>query len=62
MSLYRLEVEKTGEKVIIRSHSNRAELFGSPFKIEFYKNDTLLISANARGLLRIEHLRRKPQP
>lgn len=32
-----------------------------PFRIDFYQNDVLSVSVNAKGLLNFEHLRAKPQ-
>ncbi len=37
----------------------RVVVAGNPFRADFYSDDTLVLSANARGLLRFEHTRRK---
>lgn len=39
---------------------NRASIKRDPFKIDFYNNDQLKVSVNARGLMRFEHFRSKP--
>lgn len=39
--------------------SDRAVLIPNPFRVDFYKNNILVLSANAKGLMRMEHLRTK---
>lgn len=59
----RLEVtEKTTEKIVVQSGHNKAEIFANPFRVDLYRNKELVISTNARGLMRFEHLRHKPEP
>ena len=55
-------VEKSDETVTVKSGPNKAVLFHSPFKVDLYSHDQLVISANARGLMRFEHIRTKPEP
>lgn len=38
---------------------NKVVITAVPFKIEFYKADTLVAVVNARGLFTFEHLRNK---
>ena len=38
----------------------RAILTFNPVRLDFYQADTLVLSTNARGLLKFEHLRHKP--
>jgi len=54
--------EKTENSVIIKSGPNKAVLMGAPFRLDLYSGDQLTISANARGLMKFEHHRTKPQP
>lgn len=59
----RLEVlEKTSEKAVVKSGENKVEIFANPFRVDVYRGTELLISTNARGLMRFEHLRPKPAP
>ncbi|XP_063237643.1 neutral alpha-glucosidase AB [Bacillus rossius redtenbacheri] len=60
--LARLEVtERTPDYVVVTAGPNKVQLFGAPFRLDFYSHGTLVVSANARGLMRFEHLRSKPQ-
>ncbi|KAG7201657.1 hypothetical protein KM043_004387 [Ampulex compressa] len=54
-------VEKTGEHVTVKNGDGKAVLFVNPFRVDVYSQDVLVISANARGLMRFEHLRPKPE-
>lgn len=61
--LTKLEVvEKAASQISIVNGQNKAVIHVSPFKIDLYSGDQLVISANARGLMRFEHLRTKPEP
>lgn len=53
-------VEKTAESITVVKGANKAVLYIDPFKVDVYSQDVLTISANARGLMRFEHLRTKP--
>ncbi|NP_001153434.1 alpha glucosidase II alpha subunit-like precursor [Nasonia vitripennis] len=55
-------VEKTATHITVANGANKAILFVSPFKIDLYSGDHLIISTNARGLMRFEHMRTKPEP
>lgn len=46
-------------KVILTAGTNKAVIHAEPFTIDFYKNDVLFVTTNAKGLLRVEHLRKK---
>ena len=39
--------------------NGKAVLTYSPFRLDFYRGDDLLLSTNARGLLKYEHQRHK---
>lgn len=52
-------VEKTAESITVVKGENKAILYVNPFKINLYSQGVLTISANARGLMRFEHLRTK---
>lgn len=53
-------VEKTAESITVSKGENKAVLYINPFKVDLYSQGVLTISANARGLMRFEHLRTKP--
>ncbi|KAH0541134.1 neutral alpha-glucosidase AB [Cotesia glomerata] len=55
-------VETTSDHVTVKSGSNKVILYFSPFKVDLYSDEQLVISTNARGLMRFEHLRTKPAP
>jgi len=56
----RIQRETDGEIVII-SEKNKAVIHGDPFRIDFYENDVLVVSVNAKNWLYFEHLRPKTQ-
>lgn len=53
-------VEKTAEHITFTNGENKVILYATPFRVDFYSQDVLVISANAKGLMRFEHLRTKP--
>lgn len=55
-------IEKSSEKAVVRSGTNKVEIFANPFRVDVYRGSELVISTNARGLMRFEHLRTKPAP
>jgi mannosyl-oligosaccharide alpha-1,3-glucosidase len=57
-----IKVTSTASEVIVVSGGNKAIIYNSPFKMEFYQGDTLSTSVNSRGLMTFEHLRVKPEP
>lgn len=52
--------ESSDSQIIVTCGVNKAVIHAVPFKIDFYSNDVLTVSANAKGLFRLEHLRTKP--
>lgn len=54
--------EKSESQIVITAGANRAVIVAKPFRIDFYQNDVLTVSANAKGLMRFEHTRTKPVP
>lgn len=54
--------ERADNELVITSGTSKAIVTGTPFKIDFYQNEKLSLSINAKGLMRFEHLRKKPQP
>ncbi|CAG2067395.1 unnamed protein product, partial [Timema podura] len=61
-SLAKLEVlERSAEHVTIKSGDNKVKVYGAPFRLDFFSGDHLVISSNARGLMRFEHIRQKPE-
>ncbi|XP_049774510.1 neutral alpha-glucosidase AB [Schistocerca cancellata] len=60
--LERLEVkERAAEYVIVSSGNIKAKIYGTPFRVDFYHGDSLAITANAKGLMKFEHIRIKPE-
>lgn len=55
-------VSQDSEKVIISSGPNKAVIYGSPFRIDLFSGDQLVIRANAQGLMKFEHYRLKTNP
>lgn len=55
-------VDKSEESVTVNSGPNKAVLYLKPFRVDLFSRDKLVISANARGLMRFEHIRKKPEP
>nr|CAD7440543.1 unnamed protein product [Timema bartmani] len=61
-SLAKLEVlERSAEHVTIKAGDNKVKIYATPFRLDFYSGDHLVISSNARGLMRFEHIRQKPE-
>lgn len=61
-SLDKLEIEeRTAEFVSVKSGQNKVIIYAIPFTIKVYSGDELVITANARGLMRFEHMRHKPE-
>ncbi|XP_066584343.1 neutral alpha-glucosidase AB isoform X2 [Prorops nasuta] len=55
-------VEKATDHIVLVSGNSKAILYANPFRVDVYAGDALIISANARGLMRFEHLRTKKEP
>ncbi|XP_035208947.1 neutral alpha-glucosidase AB-like isoform X2 [Stegodyphus dumicola] len=53
-------VSQDSEKLVVQFGPNKIILNGSPFRMDIFSNDQLVISANARGLMKFEHYRPKP--
>nr|XP_029729830.1 neutral alpha-glucosidase AB-like [Aedes albopictus] len=53
-------IESSKSDITIRDGSNRAVIQVNPFSIDFYDQDKLVVSANAKGMLKFEHSRPKP--
>lgn len=54
-------VERTADHVIVTNGGNKVILYAIPFRVDLYSQDLLVVSANARGLMRFEHYRTKPK-
>lgn len=52
--------EKSDSEIVVVCGKNKAVVHAIPFKIDFYSDNVLTVSANAKGLFRFEHLRKKP--
>lgn len=63
MITYRITVHENSDKTLtVSAGNNKAIVFATPFRIDFYTGDQLTLSANAKGLMRFEHIRTKPPP
>ncbi|XP_015112799.1 neutral alpha-glucosidase AB [Diachasma alloeum] len=51
--------ESQSDHVTVTSGPSKAIIHFSPFRVDLYSDDHLVVSANARGLMRFEHLRTK---
>lgn len=51
--------EKTDDHTTVTNGPSKIVIYHTPLKIDSYFGDQLVISANARGLMRFEHLRTK---
>ncbi|XP_054006859.1 neutral alpha-glucosidase AB [Hylaeus anthracinus] len=54
-------VERTSDHITVKNGVNKVILYPTPFKVDLYSEDALVVSANARGLMRFEHHRVKPK-
>ncbi|XP_031625087.1 neutral alpha-glucosidase AB-like isoform X1 [Contarinia nasturtii] len=55
----RIKVTESKTDIIITCGQNKAVIHATPFKIDFYRNEMLFVSANAKGLFKFEHYRTK---
>ena len=54
-------VSRDSEKIVLGlADSARAILHFTPLRVDFYSGDKLVLSTNARGMMKFEHLRHKP--
>ncbi|XP_017491998.1 PREDICTED: neutral alpha-glucosidase AB-like [Rhagoletis zephyria] len=56
-----IKVHEGDTEFTITSGPNKAVVTADPFRVDFYQNDILTVSVNAKGLMTFEHLRPKPQ-
>jgi alpha 1,3-glucosidase len=54
-------IEKTAEFISVKAGAKRVVIHAIPFRVDLFSEDQLVISANARGLMRFEHIRPKPE-
>lgn len=54
-------IERTAELVSIEAGANKVTVHAIPFHVDLFSGDELVISVNARGLMRFEHMRLKPE-
>ncbi|GLH04970.1 uncharacterized protein GBIM_10615, partial [Gryllus bimaculatus] len=54
-------IEQTADHVTVQAGANEAKVFAAPFRVDLYSHGQLVISSNARGLLKFEHYRKKPE-
>lgn len=53
-------VDRSAQGVTVKFGSHRAVVSAKPLKIDVYNGDDLVVSTNARGLLKFEQYRSKP--
>ena len=53
------EVSRDAEKIVLGLGSSKAILHFKPLRVDFYSGDNLVLSTNARGMLKFEHLRHR---
>lgn len=59
--LCRIKVtEKSDSEIVVVCGKNKAVVHAVPFKVDFYSDGVLSVTANAKGLFNFEHLRKKP--
>ncbi|XP_050734554.1 neutral alpha-glucosidase AB-like [Eriocheir sinensis] len=54
-------VDRSEEGFTLKFGSSHAVVQAKPLKVDVYSGNTLVVSANARGLLKFEHYRKKPE-
>lgn len=54
-------IEKTAEFISVMAGMNKVTVHAIPFRVDLFSGDQLVISVNARGLMRFEHMRPKPE-
>lgn len=52
-------VERTSDHATVLNGNGKAVVYFNPFRVDLYSDNVLVISANARGLMRFEHQRIK---
>lgn len=55
-------LEQTADHLTIQAGPNEAKIYSVPFRVDLYSHGQLVVSSNARGLLKFEHYRQKPEP
>ena len=55
--------DQSEEGFTVESHdgSNKAVVRAKPFQVDFYSRGVLVVSSNAKGLIKFEHTRKKPE-
>lgn len=56
-----VQVTKGDDETTVTSENKRAVIVHKPLRIDMYLDDVLTVSINSKGLMRFEHLRRKPE-
>lgn len=57
----RIRVQESDGELTITTGTSKATVYGDPFRIDFFENNVLVVSVNAKNWLYFEHLRQKPQ-
>lgn len=56
-----VQVVKGSDETTVTSENKKAVIVHKPLRIDLYLDDVLTVSVNAKGLMRFEHLRKKPE-
>lgn len=56
-----VQVVKGSDETSVVSGTRKAVIIHNPLRVDFYLNDVLIVSSNAKGLMRFEHLRKRPE-
>lgn len=56
-----VEITTSSTEIIIKAQTNKAVVNLSPFQIDFYENEFLVVSVNSNKLMKFEHLREKAE-
>lgn len=56
-----VQVDKGTDETTVTSDNKKAVIIHKPLRIDMYLDDVLTVSINSKGLMRFEHLRRKPE-
>jgi hypothetical protein len=54
-------IQRTAELISVKAGANKVTVHAIPFHVDLFSGDELVISVNARGLMRFEHFRPKPE-
>lgn len=56
-----IKVSSSPSAITVKCGDNKAVIYIAPFRMEFYQNDVLSVSANTKSKMHFEHLRKKSE-